>query len=309
VHDNTVTDSGWGIQVEGEILSGASVKNNTTTGNQQYGLNIQEYEAPATAKNVVQGNTSTGNGGAGIVVYGAWTTITHNVTEGNGGLGIDLSHTLTGDGVTDNDAGDGDSFLDNPLLNFPVITGDDGVNITGTACGQCVIEVYESDGDPSGHGEGKRFLVGALTSDQGQFVAQVCGLDLPPDAQVTATATNLHGDTSEFSANYTFNGSGDCPTPEPTATPGPESGVQGDFDCDGEITPLDALVGLRFAQGLAVMQEQPCPSLDELFGGFAFGDVNCDGVIDGLDALAIAEYFSGFDPAFAPPCVTIGSPL
>ena len=52
------------------------------------------------------------------------------------------------------------------------------------------------------------------------------------------------------------------PTPTPTATPteGPQL-TQGDVDCNGNVTSVDALKELRFVAQLAYTQNEPCPDI------------------------------------------------
>ena len=81
--------------------------------------------------NKVESNIITSNGGNGITVLsGTRHTLRTNAIFTNGRLGIDLG----GDGVTDNDPGDGDTGA-NQLQNFPQIegtsTGDGNTTITG----------------------------------------------------------------------------------------------------------------------------------------------------------------------------------
>lgn len=80
-----------------------------------------------------------------------------------------------------------------------------------------------------------------------------------------------------------------APTPTPTATPTPEPTFQpthsptptpaplpGDADCDGRLTPLDAMQILHVA---AELEASLCTSLT--------GEVNCDGEVDSLDAALV----------------------
>lgn len=41
----------------------------------------------------------------------------------------------------------------------------------------------------------------------------------------------------------------------------PEEIIQGDVDCDREVDPIDALMGLRHVAALAVAQNEPCPDI------------------------------------------------
>jgi hypothetical protein len=123
-------------------------------------------------------------------------------------LGIDLG----ADGVTPNDAGDGDSGP-NDLLNFPNLdyaTGNTsrltiGGRIDGRAGTTVRVEFFANPGcNISGYGEGTVFLGAAVvtqqvTGTQKSFVA-VLPVSAPVGQFVTATATDEDSNTSEFSA-------------------------------------------------------------------------------------------------------------
>ena len=164
------------------------------------------------------------NGHAGIAVgRDAMDTSVGNRFSGNsihdnGGLGIDLG----GDGVTANDAGDGDPGP-NILQNFPVLSTatSNGVStgvrgslnsLPGTAF---TIEFFASPiCDGSGYGEGQTFLGATEVTTDGVGNA-VVDVTLPASSfgqVVTATATDPVGNTSEFSTCVAVMG-----LPSPTA--------------------------------------------------------------------------------------------
>ncbi|HTE19388.1 MAG TPA: Calx-beta domain-containing protein, partial [Armatimonadota bacterium] len=160
-----------------------------------------------------------GNGGPGIVL--GWSPggdpplrniISRNSIDGNLGLGIDLgdSSGSLGNGVTPNDVDDPDTGA-NALQNFPVLTRVVAGVITGTLNStpdkSFRLEFFASpDIDPSGHGEGRRFLTSldVTTDDQGNasFSFTSPGA-ITPGEVISATATELEGSaqrqTSEFS--------------------------------------------------------------------------------------------------------------
>ena len=208
------------------------------------------------------------NGGAGVKVASAEidtvdNTISGNSIHSNAGLGIDL------------DFGNHD-------LAAPVITGFGSV--TGTACPNCTVEVF-SDSELQG-----RAYEGSTTANgSGDWTLE----EFPSGPNVTATATDDSGDTSEFSAAVV---APPTPTPEPTATsavtptatpgssstpgpsvtptavptatptPGPSETpgaklAQGDVQCDDDVDSVDALQQLRDVAGLTTFQEDGCPQI------------------------------------------------
>ena len=166
------------------------------------------------------GGTNPGDGNIiafnnrGVLVDANPTASTGNPILGNSiynhaGLGIDLNN----DGVTSNDAGDGDGGP-NRRQNFPVLTtasttGSD-ITITGalnsTASRTFRIEFFASaTDDASGHGEAERYLgfTNVTTNGSGNGTINVT---LPAAVAagefISATATNLTtNDTSEFALN------------------------------------------------------------------------------------------------------------
>ena len=175
---------------------------------------------PNTGNGIIFNTTSTGNfvgsiaAGAGNVIAfntlagvsvaaGAQNHLRSNRIFSNGGLGIDLGTT----GVTPNDTNDTDTGANN-LQNFPVLTSAvaNGTNTTiqgtlnSTPNATFVIEFFEGGADPSGFGEGA-IPLGRLTvvtdgTGNVSFTATVANAT----ASVTATATDVPGNTSEFSA-------------------------------------------------------------------------------------------------------------
>jgi hypothetical protein len=157
-----------------------------------------------------EGNTIAFNTGAGVVVDpdegGTGIQIRGNSIYSNGGLGIDLA----GDGVTPNDPGDADAGP-NGLQNFPslsVALAGASTRVTGSVNSSAdttfTVDFYASPAaDPSGFGEGARYLGSAVvTTNAGGnagFAVTLAAATTPGEV-VTATATDPAGDTSEFSA-------------------------------------------------------------------------------------------------------------
>ena len=167
----------------------------------------------------IQANQIAYNPGNGVTVLGSAVrdSIRGNTIHHNSVLGIDLG----GEGVTPNDAGDGDSGP-NDLMNFPdgiTATWDPTHNQTtfnghvDTINPNTVsVDLFaNSIHDPSDHGQGEVFLGSATPDTNGYFCVTITGLPpfvvgSPPSGTlaappwISATTTNLAGSTSEFSA-------------------------------------------------------------------------------------------------------------
>lgn len=185
-------------------------------------------EFSGASDNVVGGNTSeasntiAGNGGSfsslgnGVTVSGAGSTgngILRNSIFANEDLGIDLSNVGLGDGVTPNDAKDPDSGA-NTLQNRPGLisaqtsggktTVDTKLNSTPNKT--YVIRYFSNpvdDGGPSDTG-GKKYMGQKIATTDAKGNSGVFTFtpaqSVPAGWNVTATATNPGGSTSEFSA-------------------------------------------------------------------------------------------------------------
>jgi hypothetical protein len=170
--------------------------------------------------NTLTGNTIAHNGGSGVgVLSGLHDRISRNSIYGNHGLGIDLG----GDGVTSNDAGDGDTGPNN-RQNFPVLVSavNPGahVTITGTvdtaAPHSIVVELYAAGGDATGYGEGAVFLGTATPTTSGSFTVTLPAVAV--GTLISATATDVAGDTSEFARDIVVSGASSVDTVAPTIT-------------------------------------------------------------------------------------------
>ena len=187
--------------------------------------------------NKILNNEVANNNGPGIVVGGRFVdlsgqersaannTLSRNIIYDNGGLGIDLTDEAQnvffnveeplvgifgqivlakGDGVTSN----GSAIRANNGQNFPVLTSavatPGRLVVKGTIDTSnpktVTIEFFaNSEGNPSGHGEGATFLGTVNPNAQGKFTAPL--LPVPVGTFITATATDAEGNTSEFAEN------------------------------------------------------------------------------------------------------------
>jgi len=202
-----------GNRVEGNKI-GTDVTGTSAMGNLAHGVRLYG------ASNTTVGGTAPGaantiayNGGDGIQIEGA-TTI-RNTIRGNS------IHSNSGKGIENINGG-------NTELAPPTVTA--AGSASGTACASCAVDVYSDSQD-----EGRIYHGSAVADGAGNwsFVGIVAG------PNVTATATDTNGNTSEFSTPFAFDTDGDgildsvdnCP-----ADPNPD---QRDSDGDGQGDACD----------------------------------------------------------------------
>ncbi len=99
--------------------------------------------------------------------------------------------------------------------------------------------------------------------------------------------------------------------PRPTATP--DLHTWGDVNCDGAITPEDAIDVLRGDAGVPE-KHAGCPTVGDLvFIGGAYhvwGDTACTGGVDALDGIQLLQYVVGLSPGVTDPsCPAPGAPV
>lgn len=204
-----LTDNTDSNTVTGNLI-GLGIDGITDLGNRASGIALTNGAKNNIIGSVSNGNTIAYNDSAGIVIVDNTTLnnkITANSIFNNDFLGIDI---FPG-GVNANDVGDTDNGPNN-MMNFPVIastgydSGSGNTFITGTLDTQnpqsSTVEIFKSEPDLIfNHGEGKTYL-GSTTPDAlGNWSIVVTGL-IDGD-EVTATATDSNGNTSEFSLNQT----------------------------------------------------------------------------------------------------------
>ena len=200
---NVIAHNGFGMIINSPNngIFGNTVRNNSADGIATQGTNNEIGETSPGGRNVI-----TANGGDGVNVFGGTgNLIATNSISGNGGLGIDLA----GDGVTLNDAGDGDPGP-NYLQNYPVLTavsvntGFGETSISGSFDsianeGFTVSFFHNNTCDAAAHGEGEVFIGSALIGGSSIF-GVTFQVEVPLGRFVTATATRMSTlDTSEFS--------------------------------------------------------------------------------------------------------------
>ena len=190
--------------------------------------NARGIEIQGSGNRIGPGNVIAHNDGVGIVLVdadGDFNTISRNSIFANRFLGINILPN----GVNPNDPGDGDSGP-NEQLNYPVIASATTTQVTGTACAGCTVEIFISDEDESGHGEGMHFIGSGSANASGEFAVEVSGAT--SGQYVTATATDAAGNTSEFSANVIVTGTPGAPEAPGNLTATPLSSYQVELQWD-----------------------------------------------------------------------------
>ncbi|MAP93391.1 MAG: hypothetical protein CMK07_00420 [Ponticaulis sp.] len=203
---------GGSISISNLVIGGTGAgEGNIIANNDNLGVFILNSQATSFVGNTVYGNVS-----AGIRIDSGATSVSilQNSIHSNGGIGIDLGT----DGVTANDAGDGDSGANN-LLNFPVLNSltasgtslfyDLNLDAATNADGYR-IEFFVSDAaSATGNGSGETYLgyldVTGPGADTNYTGTLTMSQSLSSGDIITVTATAIsgagYGPTSEFSGN------------------------------------------------------------------------------------------------------------
>lgn len=184
--------------------TGTTIAGNSIDNNAGAGVGIQF----ATGTTVGPTNEISDNTVGVLVVQGSGNVISRNSIHDNVRLGIDLvSSSDQPSGVTLNDPTDSDNGP-NGLLNYPVfntltvVPSTGAVSVAGTAPANSRVEVFRSDLDPSGFGEGETYLTAIDVGPSGTFsVSLPVTLPVEPTFAITGTATRSEG-TSEFGPNF-----------------------------------------------------------------------------------------------------------
>jgi CSLREA domain-containing protein len=188
--------NGRGIFIQG---NGNFIGHVATGGGNTIAYNADEgiLLAWSASQNQIEDNIIHDNG-VGVYAMDAATSanpFTQNDMYANAALGIDLAPV----GVNLNDPGDTDTGA-NQRLNYPEFTSTSTTVAEGTACHGCTVEVYRSDQDPSNHGEGESLLASVVAGPFGDF-SLTFPSPLATCDRITATSTDVFGNTSEFSPN------------------------------------------------------------------------------------------------------------
>jgi hypothetical protein len=191
---------------------GTAIGGRAALGNLGDGVRLLDRPNTVGAADGGPGNIIAFNGGDGVALAvdsgssDDVTPILSNSIFSNGGLGIDLGD----DGVTPNDACDGDTGANN-RQNFPVIAAVERSASSTTVRGRLNsspsaayrLQFFASRAaDPTGFGEGARLLGSTMVSTDSTCnatFAVTLPLAIAASHVVTATATDAFMSTSEFS--------------------------------------------------------------------------------------------------------------
>ncbi|MEO8457807.1 MAG: CSLREA domain-containing protein [Chloroflexota bacterium] len=216
-------------------------------------------------------NTIAFNGNAGVDMDGDdLTTVRGNTIHGNSiysnGQGIELKRGANDD------------------LAAPVILSKEP--LSGTSCAMCNIDIYSDDEDQGRVYEGTVFTPDGNWTYSGSLTGP----------NVTATATDVSHNTSEFSTPFVIF------TATPSPTPAVSELVQGDVNCDDAIDVADFELIIEYVAGVndGVTPGGACPDLGMASPAgpalvFQWGDIDCSGTVDAYDALFPLEHAAGID--------------
>ena len=276
--DNWIVGSGFqGIEIDGEGTesSGNIIQGNRigtdATGTLDWGSGLPGILLENEANSNTIGGINAGEGNiiafgtiAGIAVDpdSSGNAIRGNSIYANNGLGIDLAATAFVDGLTPNDAGDGDSG-GNSLQNWAILNSaaiaDDGTFSfaldTSTLQNRAYyVDFYASTDRDGGQVEGARYLgTWSGITDGSVEVDTIAGVTLAAGEYITTITTDvLNADSSEFS-NYavaTDSDSGGATPSDLTATATSEGGLRLNHD-GGNDAYLKADDGGAILDGLS----------------------------------------------------------
>jgi trimeric autotransporter adhesin len=235
IQNNYLYNCGWGVLMDGNSTGfNTSILQNTIERNNNAGILINAAEHSHTIKK----NIIVNNLGVGILVEQGATgiKITENSIYANADVGIDLSPNpgfyineglSANNGIVD-DANSaepyGNNGIDYPVITYSTLVGGKltvkgfvgnelssakfvGANLEFFVADNSPAdqdgEVIINDGQTKSHGEGRTYIGSCLTNANSQFNCEFLtagAVGLTNANNITATATDSSGNTSEFSA-------------------------------------------------------------------------------------------------------------
>jgi len=180
-HGIAITNSGSGYN----IILGNEIKNNKQDGIYIVSSSNKIGNGAASGSNNISHNQLRGIRITGT--YAKFNTISNNSISSNSELGILLL------------SGANDGIVPPKILNAHYRGSNNSTYLVGEATPESTIEIFISDDDPFGYGEGVTFVVSSETSLSGIWSVSFEGFT--EGTTFTATATDKGGNTSEFSLN------------------------------------------------------------------------------------------------------------
>jgi CSLREA domain-containing protein len=202
--------------VSGNIVQGNYIGLTAAGGslaNAQNGVRIDSTSSNNTIGGTAAGagNVISANSVIGVTIAAGCTgnAVRANSIYANTGIGIDLVSVAAANNGTKNGA-NANSDMDSAVFTS---AGLSGTTLTlagyvGSAASQstfagATVEIFKSDNDASGYGEGQTYL-GTLTADgSGNLSGTITTGALVVGDKITGTATDASNNTSEFGANFT----------------------------------------------------------------------------------------------------------
>jgi hypothetical protein len=266
-----------GVELSGSGTSGNTVEGNyigtNAAGDAALGNSSGVYVTNGATNNTIggtaagAGNVIAFNSGAGISIDAPGddqNSVRQNRLIGNAGLGIDVGLR----GVTPNDPGDTDGYINAPVITSASIRNE-LIDVRGFARPGSIIEFYVAGVDPSGFGQGTEYIGTGIEGSQqdgdpaiGSYSSPLRGLNVgsdttsafhftlpvPPDVAegsvITAVTVGISTSTtpaiSEFSANITADAG--APFGAPAVNAGGDATITegANFTSTGSFTDLDS---------------------------------------------------------------------
>jgi len=225
---NVIVSSGWsGVSIfnsnNNTVMLNAIGTNEEGTainlGNTYYGVHVEGMNNTIGPGNTIANNWSDGVRVDGKTITAQSNHITQNSIFSNGGLGIELFSN------------------GNTEINAPTITSVSCQLVEGSVCSGCSVEIFSDAAD-----EGKSYE-GSTTANAILPAFSWSGTVSGPN--VTATATDSQGNTSEFSAPF---GGLSCSPPIAAVSVAPASGLLATtfrFDASGSTDKEDPTSALE----------------------------------------------------------------
>jgi hypothetical protein len=201
----------------------------------------------------------TGSGEANLIVFNGQDGV-----EIDGGFGGAVRNSIRRNRIHSNtDKGIHLTANANEGIVAPVIDTASATQLTGSACASCIVEIFSDTVD-----EGAIYEGTAMAGGAGHWTFNKAGGLTGPN--VTATATDSQGNTSEFSPPVSLAPTSPSPTSTggatptrsgtPTVTPPTPRPCIGDCDGDGRVSVAELIRGINIA--LAIAELADCQGFD-----------------------------------------------